>query len=56
MMFKYTFNMIDAASCIERAVERVLEKGYRTADIYTQGTKKVGCVEMGDKVVGEISW
>ena len=54
MMFRYTFNMIDVASSIERAVEKVLEKGFRTADIYTEGTKKVGCKEMGDKVVGEL--
>ena len=54
MMFKYTFNMDGVASSIERAVEKVLEKGFRTADIYTEGTKKVGCSEMGDAVVGEL--
>src|SRR3989304_427988 len=54
MMFRYTFNMDEVASSIERAVERVLEKGYRTADIYTEGAKKVGCKEMGDKVAEEI--
>ena len=54
MMFRYTFNMDEVASSIERAVERVLEKGFRTADIYTEGTLKVGCKEMGDKVAGEL--
>ena len=38
-----------AADAIENAVAKALET-YRTPDIYTEGTKKVNCKEMGDVV------
>ncbi len=50
MMLKYSFNLLEEAASIEKAVEKVLEEGYRTADIYTDGTKKVGTTEMGDLI------
>ena len=39
---------------IENAVKKALAQGYRTADIYTDGTKKVKCSEMGDAVVAAL--
>jgi 3-isopropylmalate dehydrogenase len=51
MMLRYTFGDEQAAGRIEAAVKKVLADGYRTADIYEAGTKKVSCSEMGDKVV-----
>jgi 3-isopropylmalate dehydrogenase len=54
MMLKYTLNMDKAADEVEGAVKRVLEKGYRTGDIYEEGKKKVGCREMGRLIVEEI--
>jgi 3-isopropylmalate dehydrogenase len=54
MMLKYSFNMDKAADEVDGAVRRVLEKGYRTADIYEEGMKKVGCKEMGRLIVEEI--
>jgi len=51
MMLKYAFEMTDEASWIERAVEQVLEEGFRTGDIYREGEgKKVGTAEMGERV------
>ena len=44
----------EAADAIEAAVEKVLMDGYRTPDIYTDGCKKVGTVEMGDAVVAAL--
>jgi len=38
----------------KRSVERALEDGYRTADIYSAGATKVGCSKMGDLVVERI--
>jgi 3-isopropylmalate dehydrogenase len=32
----------------------VLDRGYRTGDIWTEGTKKVGTKEMGDAVVAAL--
>lgn len=54
MMLKYSFDMEDAASEIEGAVERVLNQGLRTPDIYQGLAKKVGCSEMGAAIAGAI--
>jgi 3-isopropylmalate dehydrogenase len=51
MLLRYSFDLGEHASRIERAVRRVLAAGLRTADIYEPGTRKVGTVEMGDAVV-----
>lgn len=53
MMLKYTFDMDDFADKIEKSVENVIKKGYRTPDIYSKdnGCKLVGTNEMGDAVI-----
>jgi 3-isopropylmalate dehydrogenase len=51
MMLRYTFDNEAAASRIENAVKKVLAAGYRTGDIYEEGTKRVSCSEMGDQIV-----
>ncbi|MDC4227993.1 MAG: isocitrate/isopropylmalate family dehydrogenase [Candidatus Manganitrophus sp.] len=55
MMLQYSFGLDKEALAIEAAVVRVLEKGYRTADIYSEGTKKVGTVEMGRLILEELT-
>jgi|UniRef100_UPI004047EF4C 3-isopropylmalate dehydrogenase len=55
MMLRYTFNMTTEADRIEAAVQHALSAGLRTADIYTEGSKKVSTVEMGDAVVAALS-
>lgn len=54
MMLRYTFNDESNAVRIENAVKQALAEGYRTADIYTDGCKKVKCSEMGDAVVAAL--
>lgn len=54
MMLRYTFNDEKNALRIENAVKQTLKEGYRTADIYTDGCKKVKCSEMGDAVVAAL--
>ena len=51
MMLRYSFDMEKEALCIEQAVHRVLDAGYRTQDIYTEGMKKVGTKAMGDAIL-----
>jgi 3-isopropylmalate dehydrogenase len=51
MMLRVSLDMPECASDIEKAVSEVLEAGYRTADIYSEGTKKVGTTKMGDLVL-----
>jgi 3-isopropylmalate dehydrogenase len=54
MMLRYTFNDEANATRIEDAVKKALADGYRTADIYTEGTKKVSCSEMGAAVLAAL--
>jgi 3-isopropylmalate dehydrogenase len=54
MMLRYSLGQSEAADRIEGAVQQVLAQGYRTADIHTPGTRKVGTVEMGDAVVAAL--
>lgn len=54
MMLKYSFDMQSEADAIEKAVENVLEQGYRTADIMSQNCVKVGCSEMGQLITDNI--
>jgi len=50
MMLRYSFNKIDAANDVENAVNKAIENGYRTKDIYRglEGEKLVNTKEMWD--------
>ena len=50
MMLRYSFDLDKEAAAIEKAVQRVLEDGYRTGDIWAEGCTKVGTTRMGDLV------
>jgi 3-isopropylmalate dehydrogenase len=54
MLLRYTLNEPALAARVEKAVSRVLDQGLRTADIYTDGMRKVGTVQMGDAVVAAL--
>ncbi|KAB2611504.1 3-isopropylmalate dehydrogenase 2 [Pyrus ussuriensis x Pyrus communis] len=43
-----------AAKRIEDAVLDTLNRGFRTGDIYSTGTKLVGCKEMGEEVLKSV--
>ncbi len=55
MMLRFSLNQAEAADRIESAVEHVLAQGLRTADIWSEGTIRVGTREMGDAVVAAIT-
>ncbi len=54
MMLRYTLAAPEAADAIERAVSDVLDRGLRTADIHSDGTRLVGTEEMGAAVVAAL--
>ncbi|MCP4996980.1 MAG: 3-isopropylmalate dehydrogenase [Gammaproteobacteria bacterium] len=54
MMLRYSLDESAMAERIEQAVNKVLDDGLRTADIYSQGTQKVGTEAMGDAVVAAL--
>lgn len=51
MMLRYGLNEPEAADRIEKAVEKVLDAGYRTGDIMSEGMKAVGCQAMGEALL-----
>lgn len=56
MMLRYSFAMEEAADLIENAVETVLDKGYRTFDIFQNrnGERLVDTKEMGIAIVKQL--
>ena len=50
MMLRYSFHMEREADCIEKAVDRTLKDGLRTADICGPGETPIGCRAMGEAV------
>ena len=54
MMLRYSFDLDREADAVERAVQKVLQDGYRTADIWSEGCRKVGCKQMGDLLAEQI--
>lgn len=55
MLLRYGLAEAEAATALETAVARVLQQGYRTADIYTEGTQRVGCRGMGAQVAAALT-
>ena len=53
MCLRYSFNMIEEANNLEKAIANVLDKGIRTGDIMADGARKVGTTEMGDAILAE---
>ena len=51
MMLRFSFGLSEASDLVEKAVERTLEEGWRTPDIYSEGCKKVGTKEMTDRII-----
>ena len=54
MMLRYSFGMAEEADAIENAVNKVLDKGLRTADNMSEGCTCLGCTAMGDAILAEI--
>jgi len=53
MMFRYTFDMPEMDDLIQKAVGEAI-KEHRTGDIFVEGTKQVGCEEMGELVMKQL--
>ena len=54
MMLRWSFGLPAEADAVERAVEKVLEEGYRCRDIMTPGGKQLSTAEMGSAVAERI--
>jgi 3-isopropylmalate dehydrogenase len=54
MLLRYSFDMAEDAGLIERAVQTLLGRGVRTADLRIEGGGTVSTAEMGRALVGEL--
>ena len=54
MMMRYQFGEEEIASALEKAVNDVLDEGYRTGDIMQEGMKLVGCRKMGELLLSKL--
>jgi 3-isopropylmalate dehydrogenase len=54
MLLRYSLDRGADADRVDAAVLRVLERGHRTRDIHSAGTKLVGTAEMGDLIAAEV--
>lgn len=54
MLLRYSLNDEARATQVEQAVQKVLQQGLRTGDIFEQGTTLVSCSEMGDAVIANL--
>ena len=54
MLLNYSLHNKKLSKLIEKAVENILDKGYRTKDIYQNGTKEVTTSDMGNLISSEL--
>lgn len=51
MLLKYSFGLQTESDAIENAIQKTLDQGFRTGDIFSEGMQKVGTAEMGDAII-----
>ncbi len=54
LLLRHSLKLEREAAAVEAAVQSVLDAGYRTADIWSEGCTRVGCAQMGDLVAAQI--
>ncbi|KAG4972660.1 hypothetical protein AAZX31_13G348900 [Glycine max] len=54
MLLRYGLGEEKAAKRIENAVVDTLNRGFRTGDIYSAGTKLVGCKQLGEEILKSV--
>ena len=55
MMFRYSFDMKKEAELLEQSIETLLNRGFRTADIMSDGGKKLSTSDMGAALLETLS-
>lgn len=54
MMLRYSFDLMKEADAIEAAVHKVLNQGYRTIDIMSEGCTLIGTGKMGELITAQL--
>jgi len=54
LMLRFSFGLNDAATAIEQAVKQTIAQGFRTGDIWSEGTNRVGTKAMADAIIANL--
>ena len=55
MALRYSYSQLENANLLEKCIEKVLAKGYRTPDLMMGGSGElVSTSSMTDKIIGEL--
>ena len=54
MALRYSLDLDNEADALEKAVQTVLNEGFRTKDILSKGTKEVSTSQMGDAIISKL--
>jgi 3-isopropylmalate dehydrogenase len=54
LMLRFSFGLEKEAVAIEEAVQKTLNNGFRTKDIYQEGNKLVGTKDMADQILAQL--
>jgi len=54
LLLRHSLGLEQEAATVERAVDRVLEAGHRTADLADESQTPIGTAEMGDRIAGAV--
>jgi 3-isopropylmalate dehydrogenase len=54
MALRYSFDMVEEAAMVDRAISATLDRGLRTADIWSDGDTKVGTTDMSAAIIAEL--
>lgn len=54
LMLRFSFGLQEPAAAIEEAVGKAIAQGYRTGDIWSEGTQRVGTREMADAIIAAL--
>ncbi len=54
MLLRYSLGQHAAADAIDAAVRKAIDQGYRTGDIWSEGTQRTNTREMGDAIIAAL--
>ncbi len=54
LLLRHSLGLEKEAAAIEAAVSQVLDEGFRTGDIFSEGCTRVGCTQMGDLIAARV--
>ena len=54
MALKYSLDLDKEAEILEKAVQEVLNDGFRTKDILSSGMKELSTSQMGDAIISKL--